>query len=120
VANLYPSELSGGMQKRVSLARAIACEPEIIFFDEPTTGLDPITSTTINELIRNLVKQLGATALTITHDLNSARSIADRVALLHQGRIFWQGSVAEMDQTNNPYVDQFIHGRATGPMTVMY
>lgn len=117
VANLYPSELSGGMQKRVSLARAICTDPEIIFFDEPTTGLDPIMSDVINNLIIKSSKSVGATTITITHDINSARKIADRVALLYQGKIIWQGSVKEMDETDNPYINQFIHGRSKGPMT---
>lgn len=116
VADLYPSELSGGMQKRVGLARAIAAEPEIIFFDEPTTGLDPIMSGVINELIREIVVEMGATAMTITHDMTSVRAIADRVAMLHGGVIRWTGPVAEMDATPDPYVQQFIHGRAHGPI----
>jgi phospholipid/cholesterol/gamma-HCH transport system ATP-binding protein len=117
VGNLYPAELSGGMQKRVSLARAIAKNPEIIFFDEPTTGLDPIMADVINDLIVSSVKGLGATALSITHDMASARKIADYVAMIHQGKIIWHGSVKDLDNSGNEYVDQFIHGRATGPMT---
>ena len=117
VATLYPAELSGGMQKRVSLARAIATNPEIIFFDEPTTGLDPIMADVINELIIKTVKDLGATALSITHDMASARKIADYVAMLWQGRIIWHGPVGELDKSGNDYVDQFIHGRANGPIT---
>ena len=116
VGALYPAELSGGMQKRVALARAIATEPEIIFFDEPTTGLDPIMGDVINDLIVKCVRELGATTLSITHDLASARKIAHRIAMLHGGKIIWQGPVAEIDQTDNPYVDQFIHGRAEGPV----
>ena len=116
VADLYPAELSGGMQKRVGLARAIAAEPEIIFFDEPTTGLDPIMSGVINALIREIVVEMGATAMTITHDMSSVRAIADRVAMLHQGVIQWTGPVSEMDATPDPYVQQFIHGRADGPI----
>ncbi len=115
-AELYPAELSGGMQKRVGLARAIAAEPEIIFFDEPTTGLDPIMAGVINDLIREIVVEMGATAMTITHDMSSVRAIADRVAMLHEGVIQWTGSVAEMDATSDPYVNQFIHGRAVGPI----
>lgn len=115
-ADLYPAELSGGMQKRVGLARAIAAEPEIIFFDEPTTGLDPIMAGVINELIREIVTEMGATAMTITHDMTSVRAIADRVAMLHDGVIQWTGPIAEMDQTPDPYVQQFIHGRAEGPI----
>ena len=117
VATLYPAELSGGMQKRVSLARAIATNPEIIFFDEPTTGLDPIMADVINELIIKTVKNLGATALSITHDMASARKIADYVAMLWQGRIIWHGPVGDLDKSGNDYVDQFIHGRADGPIT---
>lgn len=118
VADLAPSELSGGMQKRVGLARAIATRPEIIFFDEPTTGLDPIMSDVINDLIIESVKGLGATALTITHDMASARKIADRIAMLYKGKIIWQGTVKEMDKTDNPYVCQFINGCSQGPIKV--
>lgn len=116
VATMYPSELSGGMQKRVSLARAIAADPEIIFFDEPTTGLDPIMADVINDLIVKSVDEIGATAVSITHDMNSVRKIADHVAMIYGGEIIWHGTVEEMDKTDNPYVDQFIHGRATGPI----
>ncbi|HEX5079222.1 MAG TPA: ATP-binding cassette domain-containing protein [Geminicoccaceae bacterium] len=116
VADLSPSELSGGMQKRVGLARAIAAQPEILFFDEPTTGLDPIMADVINELIARLVRQLGATAISITHDLASARKIADRIAMIYKGKIIWQGPVGQIDASGNPYVDQFIHGRAEGPI----
>ena len=116
VADLFPAELSGGMQKRVGLARAIAAEPEIIFFDEPTTGLDPIMSGVINHLIREIVLEMGVTAMTITHDMSSVRAIADRVAMLHGGVIRWTGPVAEMDAASDPYLDQFIHGRAEGPI----
>ncbi len=119
VADLYPAELSGGMQKRVGLARAIAAEPEIIFFDEPTTGLDPIMAGVINELIREIVTEMGATAMTITHDMTSVRAIADRVAMLHDGVIQWTGPIAEMDTTPDPYVQQFIHGRAEGPIAAV-
>lgn len=118
VAKLWPSELSGGMQKRVGLARAIATEPEIIFFDEPTTGLDPIMADVINDLIVTCVKRLGATAVTITHDMASARKIADRVAMLYKGKLIWVGPIAEIDASGNPYVEQFIHGRAEGPITM--
>jgi phospholipid/cholesterol/gamma-HCH transport system ATP-binding protein len=116
VADLSPAELSGGMQKRVGLARAIATQPEILFFDEPTTGLDPIMADVINELIVRSVRQLGATAISITHDLASARKIADRVAMIYKGKIIWQGPVAQIDDSGNPFVDQFIHGRAEGPI----
>jgi phospholipid/cholesterol/gamma-HCH transport system ATP-binding protein len=118
VAGLMPGELSGGMQKRVGLARAIAHEPEILFFDEPTTGLDPIMADVINELIVRCVRQLGATALSITHDMASVRKIADRVAMLYGGRIVWQGPVATIDDSGSPFVDQFIHGRGEGPIKV--
>lgn len=116
VGDLFPSELSGGMQKRVGLARAIAAEPEIIFFDEPTTGLDPIVADVINDLIVECVKDLGATTLTITHDMASARKIADKIAMLYHGEIIWEGPKADIDISGNPYVEQFIHGRAQGPI----
>ena len=116
IGDLYPAELSGGMQKRVGLARAIAAEPEIVFFDEPTTGLDPIMGDVINDLIVKSVRELGATALSITHDMASARKIADRVAMIYQGKIIWQGPVNEIDQSGSDFVDQFIHGRAEGPI----
>ena len=115
-ADLFPAELSGGMQKRVGLARAIAAEPEIIFFDEPTTGLDPIMSGVINALIREIVTEMGATAMTITHDMSSVRAIADKVAMLHDGVIKWTGPVDEMDRSGDPYLEQFINGRAEGPI----
>jgi phospholipid/cholesterol/gamma-HCH transport system ATP-binding protein len=114
--DLRPSELSGGMQKRVALARAIAARPEIIFFDEPTTGLDPIRADVINDLIVSLVDDLGVTALTITHDMASARKIAHRVAMLYRGRIVWSGPRDRLYDTGNPYVDQFVQGRAEGPI----
>jgi phospholipid/cholesterol/gamma-HCH transport system ATP-binding protein len=116
VADRFPAELSGGMQKRVSLARAIAANPEIIFFDEPTTGLDPIMSGVINDLIREIVVDMGATAMTITHDMTSVRTIADDIAMLHAGRIQWTGPVTDMDQSGDPNIDQFINGRAEGPI----
>jgi len=116
VARLMPAELSGGMRKRVGLARAIATEPEIIFFDEPTTGLDPIMGDVIDRLIVQCVKQLGATGLSITHDMASARRISDRVAMLYHGKIIWVGETATIDRSGNPYVDQFINGRAEGPI----
>jgi len=118
-ADSFPAELSGGMQKRVGLARAIAAEPEIIFFDEPTTGLDPIMADVINDLIREIVVEMGATAMTITHDMTSVRKIADEVAMLHEGVIQWCGPVGDLDDSGNPYVDQFIHGRATGPIAAL-
>jgi phospholipid/cholesterol/gamma-HCH transport system ATP-binding protein len=116
VADLRPAELSGGMQKRVALARAIASKPEILFFDEPTTGLDPIMADVINDLIRTLVTDLKITALTITHDMASARKIADSVAMIYGGKIIWQGPRSALDASGNPYVDQFVHGRAEGPI----
>jgi phospholipid/cholesterol/gamma-HCH transport system ATP-binding protein len=116
VGELSPSELSGGMRKRVGLARAIASEPEIIFFDEPTTGLDPIMSDVINDLIVKCVREVGASGLSITHDMASCRKIANRVAMLYQGQIIWVGPVADIDNSANAYVDQFIHGRADGPI----
>ena len=117
VADLFPAELSGGMQKRVGLARAIATSPQIIFFDEPTTGLDPIMADVINDLICQSVKELGATALSITHDMASARKIADKIAMIYEGEIIWCGDVKELDNSGNPYVEQFINGRADGPIT---
>lgn len=116
VINLSPAELSGGMQKRVGLARAIAAEPEIIFFDEPTTGLDPIMADIINRLIVNTVRDMGVTTLSITHDMVSARKIANRIAMLYKGKIVWHGPTSEIDKSGNEYVDQFIHGRAEGPI----
>jgi phospholipid/cholesterol/gamma-HCH transport system ATP-binding protein len=116
VGLLSPAELSGGMQKRVGLARAIAADPDIIFFDEPTTGLDPIMADVINDLIVSTVKDLGVTTLSITHDMASARKISSRIAMLYQGKIIWDGPTSQIDQSGNPYVDQFIHGRATGPI----
>lgn len=115
-AGLYPAALSGGMQKRVALARAIAAEPEILFFDEPTTGLDPIMAGVIDSLIQKCARDLGATAISITHDLASARRIADRIAMLHEGRIVWHGPSSELDRSGDPVVDQFVHGRAEGPI----
>lgn len=116
VGDLYPAELSGGMLKRVALARAIAADPEIIFFDEPTTGLDPIMADVINDLIVKCVSDLGATAVSITHDMASARKIGHRIGMLHEGKLIWQGPVADIDRSGNAYVDQFIHGRAEGPI----
>ena len=118
VAELYPAELSGGMQKRVSLARAIAANPEIIFFDEPTTGLDPIMADVINDLIVKCSAELGATTITITHDMASARKIADHIAMIYDGRIIWEGPKTDIDKSGNPYVEQFIHGSAHGPIEI--
>ena len=117
VARLSPSELSGGMQKRVALARAIATDPEIIFFDEPTTGLDPIMADVINDLIVSCSEEKKLTTFTITHDMASVRKIADKVAMIYKGKIIWHGSVDALDHSGNPYVDQFVHGRAAGPIT---
>ncbi|ABD54654.1 ABC transporter related protein [Jannaschia sp. CCS1] len=118
-ADLYPSELSGGMQKRAGLARAIASEPEIVFFDEPTTGLDPIMSGVINDLIGEIVSEIGATTITITHDMTSARAIATTVAMLHEGQIRWHGPVADMDASDDPYLRQFIGGHSAGPIKTL-
>jgi phospholipid/cholesterol/gamma-HCH transport system ATP-binding protein len=116
VGDLSPSELSGGMQKRVALARAIAAEPEIIFFDEPTTGLDPIMGAVIDGLIMDVVHRLGATAVSITHDMASARRIGDDAAMIHKGRIIWTGEAAKLGQTGNAMVDQFARGEREGPI----
>lgn len=118
-ADLLPSELSGGMQKRVSLARTIASDPEIIFFDEPTTGLDPIMSGVINELIIANSKELGATTITITHDMQSARKISDKVAMLYDGKIIWCDDIKNIDNSGNPYVDQFINSKTEGPINFL-
>jgi phospholipid/cholesterol/gamma-HCH transport system ATP-binding protein len=115
-ANVRPIELSGGMQKRAGLARAIIAKPDILFFDEPTTGLDPITADAINDLIVEMVKELGCAAVSITHDLVSARKIADDIAMLHGGKIIWRGPTSTLDASGNPYVDQFVAGRAEGPI----
>ncbi|MBB36963.1 MAG: ABC transporter ATP-binding protein [Hirschia sp.] len=116
VADQRPAELSGGMQKRVALARAIISKPDLIFFDEPTTGLDPITADAVNDLIREQVQALGAAAVTITHDMASVRKIADDVAMLYDGKIIWRGPVDRLDDSGNEYIDQFVHGRADGPI----
>ncbi|OJW48714.1 MAG: ABC transporter ATP-binding protein [Alphaproteobacteria bacterium 41-28] len=116
VGELSPAEISGGMQRRVALARAIATQPKVLFFDEPTSGLDPIFSSVINGLIRTCVKDLGATAISITHDMNSARHVGDRIAMLFDGKIIWCGRANEIDESENPYVQQFIRGLATGPI----
>jgi phospholipid/cholesterol/gamma-HCH transport system ATP-binding protein len=117
VAPLSPSELSGGMQKRVSLARAIATKPEIIFFDEPTTGLDPIMADVINDLIIKCREELGLTTVTITHDMHSAQKIANRIAMIYKCKIIWDGSAKDVMKSGNEYVDQFVHGNAEGPIT---
>lgn len=118
VADLYPAELSGGMQRRVALARAIATKPDIIFFDEPTTGLDPIMSGVIDQLILKNVKELGATGITITHYMSGAQTVADRVAMLYQGNLIWVGAHDALMNSDNPYVDQFVHGRTQGPIKI--
>lgn len=120
IIDLYPSELSGGMQKRVALARAIAGDPKVIFFDEPTTGLDPIMANVINRLIREIVVEMGVTAITITHDINSTRIIADDVAMLDSGKVQWKGEINHLDNSGNQMVDQFIHGLANGPISNNY
>jgi phospholipid/cholesterol/gamma-HCH transport system ATP-binding protein len=117
VADRFPSELSGGMQKRAGLARAVVAQPEILFFDEPTTGLDPITAAAINELISHQVRRLGSTAISITHDLVSAQAIGDEIAMLHDGKIIWRGPASQLNTTDNPYVRQFVEGRAEGPIS---
>jgi len=116
VGDLTPAELSGGMQKRVALARAIASNPEIVFFDEPTTGLDPIMADVINDLIVTCVKDKGITALSITHDMHSARKIGDRIAMIYEGRLIWVGNAKDVDRSDNAFVDQFVNGRAEGPI----
>lgn len=116
VGDLSPAELSGGMQKRVALARAIAATPDILFFDEPTTGLDPIMGAVIDGLIVEQVKRLGSTAIAITHDMASARRIGDRAAMLHKGRIVWEGPAGSLMESGNALVDQFTHGRREGPI----
>ncbi len=118
-ADLYPAEISGGMQKRVGLARAIATDPTVMFFDEPTAGLDPIMAGVINQLIRKVVTDLGATALTITHDMSTVASVADSVAMLHDGKVRWQGSLAAMQTADDPLLHQFIHGRPDGPIPAL-
>lgn len=117
VAYLRPAELSGGMQKRVALARAIAGNPEIIFFDEPTTGLDPIMSDVINDLIVQCTRELGLTTVSITHDMTSAKKIGTRLTMIYQGKLIWEGNAKTIYESGNDYVDQFVHGRATGPIT---
>ena len=116
IAELWPAELSVGMRKRVGLARAIATEPEILFFDEPTTGLDPIMGDIIDELIVKCVRELGATALSITHDMDSAKRISDRIAMLYAGKMVWTGPTSEVESTNDPYIRQFVNGLADGPI----
>jgi phospholipid/cholesterol/gamma-HCH transport system ATP-binding protein len=116
VGDLWPAELSGGMQKRVGLARAIAAQPEILFFDEPTTGLDPIMGAVIDGLIVDCVKRLGSTAVAITHDMASATRIGDQAAMLFGGKIVWQGPATDLMHSGSPLVDQFTHGRREGPI----
>ena len=119
VANKFPADLSGGMKKRVALARAIVGNPEIMFFDEPTTGLDPIMTNTINGLIREIVDTMAVTALTVTHDISSVEQIADNVALLESGLIRWEGETKKLWETKDPYIYQFIYGKTTGPISVI-
>jgi phospholipid/cholesterol/gamma-HCH transport system ATP-binding protein len=116
VGDLHPAELSGGMQKRVALARAIAARPDIMFFDEPTTGLDPIMGAVIDDLLVECVRQLGSTAVAITHDIASARRIGDAAAMIHRGQIVWSGPASNLMDSGNPVVDQFTHGRREGPI----
>ncbi|WP_323038130.1 ABC transporter ATP-binding protein [Pararhodobacter sp.] len=118
-ADLFPAELSGGMQKRVGLARAIAGDPPVLFFDEPTAGLDPIMSAVINALIREIVTEMGATAVTITHDMRTVKDVGDRVAMLHEGQFYWQGTTADAFTTTDPIMQQFTHGRTTGPIPTL-
>ena len=115
VLDLSPSELSGGMQKRVGLARAIAADPEILFFDEPTTGLDPIMCGVIDELIKKCVDGLGATAISITHDIESAKFIADKIAMLKEGKIVWMGPAESLNRSKNAFVQKFITGHIHPP-----
>jgi phospholipid/cholesterol/gamma-HCH transport system ATP-binding protein len=117
IGNLMPSELSGGMKKRVALARALCIKPEIILYDEPTTGVDPITADSINELIKNLHDKLKVTSVVVTHDMKSAYRVADKIAMLYQGRIIAEGSPEEIQNTQHPVVHQFINGLAKGPIT---
>ena len=119
VADKIPAELSGGMQKRVGLARAIAADPEIIFFDEPTTGLDPIMAGVINDLVREITAEMGATTITITPDMSSVRAIADQVAMIHDGIVQWTGPIGTLDRSNDAYVAQFIAGRPEGPIATI-
>ena len=118
-ADLYPAEISGGMQKRVGLARAIATDPDVMFFDEPTAGLDPIMAGVIHALIRKVVTDLGATALTISHDMGTVATVADSVAMLHDGKVRWKGPLTDMDSAGDPWLDQFIHGRPDGPIPTL-
>ena len=116
VADLFPADLSGGMQKRVGLARAIADDPEILLLDSPTAGLDPVMTNEINRLIQAAVKTLGATVLAITSDMQAARDYYDRLAMINDGHIIWEGPTSEIDAADNPYLDQLINGRAQGPI----
>jgi len=118
IGDKMPAEISGGMKKRVALARAIAAEPQILLYDEPTTGLDPITADVINELIVDVNKKLGVTSIAVTHDMASAYKIADRIVMLYQGTIVWDGSPAEIRATTDPVVKQFINGSSAGPIAV--
>lgn len=119
VEDLMPSELSGGMRKRVSLARAIAMEPEILLYDEPTTGIDPIMADAINDLIVQMKEKLNVTSIAITHDIKSAYKIADRIAMLYQGKIIEVGTPEEIRNSPNPMVQQFVEGRSEGPIKIL-
>jgi phospholipid/cholesterol/gamma-HCH transport system ATP-binding protein len=116
VYDKFPAELSGGMKKRVGLARAVVMDPEVVLYDEPTTGLDPIMADVINELISDLVRQLKITSVVVTHDINSAYKVADQIAMLHGGRIIFSGNPDQVHRTDNPIVRQFVEGRAEGPI----
>jgi phospholipid/cholesterol/gamma-HCH transport system ATP-binding protein len=117
IANLMPSELSGGMRKRVALARAICSRPEIILYDEPTTGVDPITADSINELIKRMHDKLNVTSIVVTHDMKSAYAVADKIAMMYQGKIIAEGTAAQIQHSSHPVVHQFINGLSQGPIT---
>lgn len=116
VADLFPDELSGGMKKRVGLARAIADDPKILLLDEPTAGLDPIMTNNINQLVKRNAETIGATTVAVTSNMDGAKAIADRIAMIYDGKIVWCGPVSEAENSGNEYFDQFIHQRGTGPI----